>query len=84
VRRGELDHITAWADGGPTNATNLHGLCSRHHHLKHEAGWTVARTPDGTTVWTTPAGTHHTVDPATYPVDRTTEIVVQNDSEEAA
>jgi 5-methylcytosine-specific restriction endonuclease McrA len=42
ARRCELDHITAREHGGPTNQANLHCLCSRHHHLKHEAGWTVS------------------------------------------
>ena len=81
VRHGEIDHITAWAHGGPTNHTNLHGLCRRHHHLKHDTDWTVQRRPDGTTVWTTPTGTQHTIDPATYPIDHTTEIAVQNDND---
>ncbi|MCS5733705.1 HNH endonuclease [Herbiconiux daphne] len=40
--RCELDHTLAWAEGGETSATNLAHLCSRHHHLKHEGGWSVS------------------------------------------
>jgi hypothetical protein len=85
VSRGEIDHIDAWADGGETNEPNLQGLCSRHHHFKHEADWTVQRHADGTTIWTTPTGTQHCVDPATYPVDHTSDeqIVVRNDNDTA-
>jgi Domain of unknown function (DUF222)/HNH endonuclease len=71
ARRCQLDHVRAWADGGATNAENLQTLCTRHHALKHEAGWTVTRAPDGRTTWTTPTGAAHTTPPETYPVDRT-------------
>jgi Domain of unknown function (DUF222)/HNH endonuclease len=53
----ELDHIRAWADGGTTNANNLIALCPRHHHAKHEGGWTVQRDRStGATIWTSPTG----------------------------
>ncbi len=81
--RCELDHIVAWDDNGQTNEPNLHALCCRHHHFKHENNWTVERRPDGATVWTNPAGDTFVVDAATYPIDRTAEIVVQNDNETA-
>ena len=51
----EIDHVVAYSAGGPTAEPNLHALCPRHHHLKHEAGWKVQRR-DGTTEWTTPTG----------------------------
>ena len=35
-------HIVRWADGGPTDRSNLVLLCSHHHTLVHEHGWTVA------------------------------------------
>jgi Domain of unknown function (DUF222) len=50
----EIDHVAPW-NGTNTIETNLHALCPRHHHLKHETPWTVTRTPDGTTRWTSPA-----------------------------
>jgi hypothetical protein len=71
--RCEIDHILAWDDGGPTNEPNLHGLCSRHHHAKHDAGWRPKRLPDGGIEWTSPTGHRYTEPPATYPIDHTTD-----------
>jgi hypothetical protein len=68
-RRGarcEIDHITPF-DGTNTIAANLQCLCPRHHHLKHEAGWHVARAPDGTTHWTTPTGRKYDKPPDEIP-----------------
>jgi hypothetical protein len=73
ARHCEIDHRIAWTDGGHTNEGNLHVLCSRHHHLKHETGWHVERLPDGDTRWTSPSGHRYTQPAATYPTDRTTE-----------
>jgi len=67
ARRCDIDHIHPYAHGGPTDECNLHCLCSRHHHAKHDADWQVTRTPDGTTHWTSPTGRHHTKPPDTYP-----------------
>jgi hypothetical protein len=61
----------AWEDGGNTDPANLHALCSRHHHLKHEAGWRYETTADGDTVWTSPTGHVYIRRAATYPVDHT-------------
>ncbi|HEY8827377.1 MAG TPA: hypothetical protein VIM17_06430, partial [Jatrophihabitantaceae bacterium] len=57
--------------GGTTNQANLDALCSRHHHGKHEAGWTPKRQPDGSIEWTSPTGHTYVEEPATYPIDRT-------------
>ena len=52
----DAHHIRHWADGGPTNLTNLIHLCTRHHRLLHEGGYTLTagrarqftfRRPDG-------------------------------------
>jgi hypothetical protein len=49
-------HIHHWGRGGPTTLDNLIQLCSYHHHLVHEGGFTVEhlgkravrfRRPDG-------------------------------------
>lgn len=40
-------HIQHWADGGATTKENLVLLCSFHHRLLHEGGFTVARTIEG-------------------------------------
>jgi len=60
----EHDHITPWP-AGKTTPANLQGLCTWHHHRKHD-NYTVSRDVDGTTHWTTPAGRHHTTEPARY------------------
>lgn len=75
ARRCELDHLLAWNDRGTTSAGNLHPLCPRHHHLKHEARWDVEREPDGTTQWISPGGRVHRVPPPDRPVDRTRRLV---------
>jgi len=35
-------HIVHWADGGPTDLTNLVLLCTTHHDLVHHGRWTVS------------------------------------------
>jgi hypothetical protein len=67
----EADHIVAWDDDGDTREPNLHRLCPRDHHLKHEAGWTVARSPDGDTVWVSRTGHRYVKPPEMLPIDRT-------------
>jgi hypothetical protein len=62
----ELDHIVAWADGGETNAANLHALCRRHHTLKHHTGWRIEAHPNGRLTWITPTGHRHTTTPHDY------------------
>jgi len=62
----ELDHIVAY-NGTNTVAENLHPLCSRHHHCKHEGGWQVRRPPDGTTEWISPTGRTYEKPPDNWP-----------------
>lgn len=63
--RCELDHTHAWSEGGRTTPDNLAHLCSRHHHLKHEGGWHVTPSHDGTRAlhWTSPRGAAYTTTP---------------------
>jgi hypothetical protein len=64
----QAHHIKPWhpvaagEPGGPTDLDNLVPLCSHHHHLVHEGGWTIklqpdrmleACKPDGTPAYTT-------------------------------
>ncbi len=49
-------HIRHWLHGGETSVDNLVLLCTVHHHLVHEGGWTIARGADGELVFTSPAG----------------------------
>jgi len=75
----DLDHQQAWDQGGPTNEANLLALCCRHHHGKHEAGWTPRRLPDGAVEWSSPTG-HRYVEPAAaYPIDHTTDRLPPGD-----
>lgn len=39
-------HIRHWAHGGPTSKDNLVLLCSFHHRLLHEGGFTIAGSGD--------------------------------------
>jgi Domain of unknown function (DUF222) len=59
--RCEIHHVDWWEKFGPTDLRNLLPLCSRHHHLVHEGGWTLRigahrvitlTRPDGTVQFT--------------------------------
>ena len=41
VRHTQAHHIIHWIDYGLTEIKNCVLLCSRHHHLVHEGGWTI-------------------------------------------
>ncbi len=56
ARRCDVDHVTAWADGGATADGNLEWLCEKHHRLKHELGWTPSLEPNGVVRWRSPLG----------------------------
>ena len=49
-------HIRHWLHGGETSVDNLALLCTVHHHLVHEGGWTIVRGADGRLVFTSPVG----------------------------
>ena len=66
ARRCEIDHQLAWDDNGATVPDNLETLCSRHHHLKHETGWSVVGDPSGTLTWTSPTGHTYRSPPKPY------------------
>ena len=52
----DIDHTVRFVDGGPTTRANTGPGCGRDHPLRHEGGWKLAREPDGTASWTSPAG----------------------------
>lgn len=56
-------HCVHWADGGPTDMSNLVLLCYHCHQLVHEGGWHVRWRPDNTTVFSTPDGREIVRDP---------------------
>ena len=41
--RCDIDHLTAWSQGGTTSLNNLVVLCQAHHRLKHTPGWALTR-----------------------------------------
>lgn len=58
-----IHHLQWWRHGGRTDMANLLPLCSRHHHLVHDGGWTLhlgshreltVSTPGGRTMATGP------------------------------
>jgi hypothetical protein len=44
-RRCEAHHVIEWSDGGPTDPLNMLLLCTSHHTVVHQAGWTFTRKP---------------------------------------
>ena len=53
--RCDIDHLTAWSQGGTTSLDNLVVLCQAHHRLKHTPGWALTRDRDsGGLSWHTP------------------------------
>ena len=57
-------HITWWERGGRTELDNLALVCSFHHRLVHEHGWTIGREPDGRLRWNRPDGVPYRAGPA--------------------
>ena len=49
-------HIHHWLHGGPTTINNLSLLCTHHHHMVHEGGWSLTRKPDGELCFKEPNG----------------------------
>jgi hypothetical protein len=66
ARHCDLDHRSAWVDGGRTSAANLHPLCRHHHRLKHEGRWRSDVDERGATVWISPTGYRHGTDPPPF------------------
>ncbi|MGH3561367.1 MAG: DUF222 domain-containing protein [Mycobacterium sp.] len=62
----DLDHTIAYGIGGLTHASNLKCVCRKHHLLKTFFGWQDQQLPDGTVIWSSPAGKTYT----TYPGSR--------------
>ncbi len=52
-----IHHIRHWTrDRGPTDASNLVGLCWFHHHLVHEGGWEIRGNADAELTFVSPYG----------------------------
>ena len=52
----QAHHIIHWTRGGPTAIANLLLLCWHHHHLVHEAGYTITLDPSGSVICRRPDG----------------------------
>ena len=53
--RCDIDHLTAWSQGGTTSLDNLVTLCEAHHRLKHTPGWALTKdNTSGVLSWHTP------------------------------
>jgi len=52
----DAHHIQHWADGGETKLDNLTMLCTHHHRLVHEGGFTVQTRRDGRRYFARPNG----------------------------
>jgi len=51
-----LHHMQHWTRDGPTNSSNLMGVCWHHHHLLHEGGWNATGNADTKILLTSPYG----------------------------
>jgi hypothetical protein len=60
----QAHHIVWWRHGGRTDLDNLLLICSFHHRLVHEHGWSVKRDPDGTVRWFLPDGARYRAGPS--------------------
>ena len=63
-------HIAHWAHGGPTSADNLVLVCTRHHRLLHEGGFTVRRAVNGEVEFFDARGTSVDVAPSSADVGK--------------
>jgi hypothetical protein len=60
----EAHHIRWWRHGGRTDLDNLVLICSFHHRLVHEYGWSIRRNPDRTVDWFDRTGVRYRAGPA--------------------
>jgi hypothetical protein len=60
----QAHHVRWWNRGGRTDLDNLVLICSFHHTLVHELGWSLTRDQDGTVQWFYPDGIRYRAGPA--------------------
>ena len=63
----EAHHIMWWRHGGRTDLDNLLLICSFHHRLVHEHGWSIGRDPDGEVGWFRADGNRYWAGPSPGP-----------------
>lgn len=66
ARDCDLDHLRAWAEGGPTDDDNLAPECRHHHRVRHETQWHPTVDPDGEYQWISPLGREVDADPPPF------------------
>lgn len=54
--RCRIHHVRFWEHFGGTDLGNMIPVCSKHHHLVHEGGWTLTIDSDRIATWTAPGG----------------------------
>ena len=59
----EAHHVVWWSRGGRTDLDNLLLICSFHHRLVHEHGWSIARDARGEIMWRRHDGTRYLAGP---------------------
>jgi hypothetical protein len=60
----EAHHLVWWSRGGRTELDNLLLICSFHHKLLHELGWSVHRYDGGEVRWFRPDGAGYRAGPS--------------------
>ncbi|HYZ13288.1 MAG TPA: DUF222 domain-containing protein [Actinomycetota bacterium] len=60
----EAHHLRWWRHGGRTDLANLALVCSFHHRLVHEHGWSARRESTGDLLWRRPDGTRYESGPS--------------------
>ncbi|HET6770330.1 MAG TPA: DUF222 domain-containing protein [Actinomycetota bacterium] len=60
----QAHHVRWWEDGGSTDLDNLLLVCTFHHKLVHEFGWSVTREENGIAQWFRPDGSPYRAGPA--------------------
>jgi hypothetical protein len=60
----QAHHVRWWERGGTTDLDNLVLVCTFHHTLVHEHGWSLRRDQDGTVRWFYPDGKRYRAGPA--------------------
>ena len=60
----QAHHVRWWRHGGRTALDNLVLICSFHHRLVHEHGWSMRREDDGTLGWFRRDGTRYRAGPS--------------------
>lgn len=60
----QLHHMHEWELGGPTDLDNLISVCTVHHKLVHEFGWSLTLSHEDMPIWFRPSGRRFEPGPA--------------------